>query len=47
MKKVNNMKVNYEIVDEKPTTHKWWVYVHTTPCGMHYVGVSSLGLSRT
>ena len=36
------MKVNYEIVEEKPETHKWWIYVHTTPNGMHYVGMSSL-----
>ena len=35
------MKVNYEIVEEKPETHHWWVYVHTTPDGMHYVGVST------
>lgn len=35
------MKVHFEIVDEKPETHKYWIYIHTTPCGMHYVGVSS------
>ena len=35
------MKVNFEIVEKKPETHKWWVYIHTTPNGMHYVGVST------
>lgn len=35
------MKVHFEIVDKKPENHKWWIYVHTTPCGMHYVGMSS------
>ena len=35
------MKVNFEIVEEKPETHKWWIYIHTTPDGMHYVGVST------